>query len=108
MSSSDNQNNMGFKTKKEPQKLFELIIAIESQVEPTLADLCSATDATRPSLFRRLAQLRTLFNMTIEFVETERAGRGKQGFYKIESWGIISEEKFKDFYMVNREKVLKE
>lgn len=107
MSSSDNQNNMGFKTKKEPQKLFELIIAIEKQVEPTLVDLCRETNSTRPSLFRRLAQLRTLFNMSIEFIETERTGRGKQGFYKIESWGIIDEERFKDFYMVNINKVIK-
>lgn len=72
----------------ETSTLIRVLRALKELEQPTLADIAVYAQTSRPTVQRRLRELRGQYNMTITFIRTG-LHRGGAGHYLVEDWGLF-------------------
>lgn len=62
--------------------------------KPDMSDLIRETGMSKTTVHRKLRELREIYHMVITFHRSS-GERGGKGHYRIEDWGIINKEAFK-------------
>jgi hypothetical protein len=84
----------GERVKLENTRRLILIKAIDVLPNPDIHMLEQATGMPRIAIHRYLKRLREWDHMDIECVRTFKGKRGSEGYYRINSWGLISRRFF--------------
>ncbi|CAM4137462.1 helix-turn-helix domain-containing protein [Vreelandella rituensis] len=79
---------------RDAKRKYAIIHALEVLDKPNLQDIVEETAIPAGTVKRQLTSIREEFRLHILFIRDASSPEGANGYYSLESWGILDREAF--------------